>query len=250
MIHFDPRYISMGIREEMLHEILAVIPAKGTSKGLPGKNLYPLFGKPLVQWTIEASIRSSYVTRTVVSSDSAEILNLAQGLGAEIIERPAELATDTAGSESVMEHALDCLTETKDYTPDALVLLQPTSPLRTSEDIDGALALYFEQQCTAIISGYELERNPLKEFLIGNDGLLSAILDDGFPFMPRQHLPRAFRPNGAIYVVETDSFMRTGSLLTDDTRPFHMDEEASIDIDCMDDLIAAEKYLSRSAVVG
>lgn len=232
----------------MSHEILSIIPAKGTSRGLPGKNLRLLCDKPLVQWTIEASMCSGHVTRTVVSSDSHEILGLARELGACVIERPADYSTDEASSESVMIHALECLEHREGYRPQAVVLLQPTSPLRAAGHIDGALELYIGGQCTAVISGYELERSPLKEFLLSDQGTLTAILDDRFPFMPRQQLPRAFRPNGAIYVVHADTFQHTGSLLTDRTLPFYMDEKVSIDIDTPEDLAAAEECLMQVAV--
>jgi CMP-N,N'-diacetyllegionaminic acid synthase len=229
----------------MSKEILSIIPAKGTSKGLPGKNLYPLFGKPLVQWTIEASIRSGYATRTVVSSDSTEILDLAQTLGAEIIERPIELATDTASSESVIEHAIEYLAATEGYHPEVLILLQPTSPLRTSLDIDEAILYYVHSNASALISGYEPPHNPFKDFIIDQDGTLRAIVDDSYPFLPRQRLPASFRPNGAIYIIKTDSFMATQSLLTENTVPFFMDRDKSIDVDNISDLMEAESYMSK-----
>lgn len=191
-------------------------------------------------------MRSRYTTRTIVSSDSDEVLTVANQFGADVIKRPSELASDTASCASVMKHALNYLLETEGYKPDVLVLLQPTSPLRDNEDIDGALDLYFSSGSTAVISGYELQRNPLKEFLIEDDGNLSAILDDRNPFMARQELPRAFHPNGAIYIIERDIFMQTESLLTDNTRPFFMTKDSSADIDGLDDLKLAEKYLSAS----
>ena len=232
----------------MTPEILSIIPAKGVSHGLPGKNLRLLADKPLVQWTIESSLQCSGVRRTIVSSDSHEILGLAEEVGAEVVERPRELASDTASSESVVEHVLDFLRLRDNYEPEAFILLQPTSPLRTSGHIEGALMLYLSGSCTAVISGYELERSPLKEFLIGEDGKLGAILDDRHPFLPRQQLPRAFRPNGAIYIVKTELFKRSGSLLTDQTAPFYMDEKLSIDIDTIQDMVDAEECLMRVPV--
>ncbi len=232
----------------MKSEILSIIPAKGFSSGLSGKNLRLLNGKPLVAWTIEASVQSRYITRTIVSSDSDEVLSVSADFEADVIKRPSELASDTAGCESVMEHAVNYLREAEAYNPDVLVLLQPTSPLRTYRDVDGALELYYDKNCSAVISGYELERNPLKEFLIGDDGNLIAILDDRNPFMTRQELPCAFRPNGAIYVVDAKSFMQTQSLLADNTRPFSMPKERSVDIDNIEDLQAAKSYLSLKGV--
>ena len=229
----------------MVNEVLGIIPAKGLSKGLPNKNLYHFCGKPLVQWAIEVSMRSRHIVRTVVSSDSNKILRLSRKLMADVIERPAELATDIASNESVIEHTVNYLSQTEGYRPDVLVLLQPTSPLRTCEDSDRAMELYFESGCSAVISGYELERNPLEEFLINDEGRLTAIMDDKYPFLPRQQLPRAFRPNGAIYIVKAELFMETHCLLTDDTKPFFMDKQKSIDIDTIEDLKAAAEFNQR-----
>ena len=230
----------------MKNEILGIVTAKGRSTGLPNKNLHPFCGRPLLSWTIEASLRSRYVNRTVVSSETEKILKLSEGLGANVIERPLELATDTASSIAVMMHAVDYLKRTEDYKPDVLVLLQPTSPLRTCEDIDNSIELYLGSKCSAVISGYEPRKNPLKDLLINDDGRLAAIMDEKFPFSPRQQLPRAFRPNGAIYIVDAGLFVKSQSLLTDDTKPFFMDEPRSIDIDNIEDLQAAEDYLKNN----
>jgi CMP-N-acetylneuraminic acid synthetase len=232
----------------MKKEILSVIPAKGHSKGLSNKNLYPFCGKALVEWAIEASLQSQFITRTVVSSDSREIIDLSKKLGANIIKRPSQLATSVASCENVMMHAVNYLRETEGYTPDVLILLQPTSPLRTYEDIDAAIELFFNKNCSAVISGYELQRNPLKEFLIDEEGKLTAIIDNSYPFRPRQQLPPAFRPNGAIYIVKAELFRQTHCLLTDNTKPFFMNKQKSIDIDTLDDLNAAAKFYEQSTL--
>jgi CMP-N-acetylneuraminic acid synthetase len=227
----------------MYSEILSVIPAKGNSKGLPNKNTYPFSDRPLLCWTIDASLQSQCVTRTIVSSDSDRILEVAAASGADTLKRPAELATDTATSESVLIHVLDHLLAAEGYRPDVLLLLQPTSPLRTSGDIDQIVNLYNQSRASAVISGYEPDHNPLKDFLVAPDGTLRAVLNDNHPFMPRQQLPRAFRPNGAIYLIKADLFLSTHRLLTDNTVPFYMDRRRSIDIDTLDDLLAAEAYM-------
>lgn len=229
----------------MGHELLSIITAKGKSTGLPNKNLRLLCGKPLVQWTIEASLGSQFITRTLVSSDKNEILALSKQLGADPVERPPELATDTASSESVLVHAVDYLKKSEGYIPDVLVLLQPTSPLRTYKDIDEAINLYFDGDCSAVISGYELENNTLKDFIIDDEDRLKAIMNNKFPFTPRQQLPQTFRSNGAIYIIKADLFIQKHTLLTNNTRPFFMDKHRSIDINNMDDFIAAEDYLNK-----
>lgn len=191
-------------------------------------------------------MQSRHITHTIVSSDSDEILELSRKLGADVVERPRKLATDIASSESVVAHAVEHLYQMEGYRPDVLVLLQPTSPLRTHEDINEAMELYFNSGCSAVISGYELDRDLLKVFVINDEGRLAAPAGQNFPFLPRQQLPRVFQPNGAIYIVKADLFMQTHSLLTSDTRPFSMDKEKSIDIDNIEDLRIAERYLSQT----
>ena len=134
----------------MTKKVLAIIPARGGSKGLPRKNIADLAGKPLIAWTIEASLNSKYITKTMVSSDDKEILDISVEYGAEIIKRPENLASDDATSESVVKHAIDCLEATGEVF-DIVVLLQPTSPLRNSKDIDNAIELMFSSDATSSV---------------------------------------------------------------------------------------------------
>jgi N-acylneuraminate cytidylyltransferase len=194
-------------------------------------------------------MQSQFITRTLVSSDKNGILALSKQLGADPLERPPELATDTASSESVIVHALDYLKKSECYIPDVLVLLQPTSPLRTYKDIDEAINLFLNSGCSAVISGYKLENNSLKDFIIDNDDRLKAIMNDKFPFTSRQQLPQTFRSNGAIYIIKADIFIQKHTLLTNNTRPFFMDKHRSIDIDNMEDFIAVKNYLNKEKCV-
>jgi len=120
-------------------KIIAIIPARGGSKGIPQKNIRLLAGKPLVAYTIEHALRARQVNRTIVSTDDAEIAKVARQYGAEVVIRPPELATDTASSEPVLLHVLSFLEQTEGYLPSLIVLLQPTSPLRQPDDIDNAI---------------------------------------------------------------------------------------------------------------
>ncbi len=226
-------------------EILSIIPARGNSKSLPRKNIHPFCHRPLIHWTIAASLNSRYISRTVVSSDSDEILSIARKEGADAIKRPAPLALDNSSSESAVDHVLEVLAEQEQYEPQVILLLQATSPLRTAEDIDKACDLYFREHCTAVISGYRPRKNPLKNFLLGNQGYLQPIRDDQSPFLPRQELPEAFCPNGAIYIVDALHFKTGSSLFTNETRPYFMTEESSIDIDDLEDLRIAEQVMQK-----
>lgn len=219
-------------------KVLAIIPARGGSKGLPDKNVAPLNGIPLIAYSIEAAQKSKYVDLCVVSSDSPHILDVAQTYKSAIIRRPHELATDTASSESAVAHVVSNF---PDF--DLILLLQPTSPLRTSGDVDAALELFVHGDATALISVYEPEHTPFKCFKLADSGFLKGLVDDHAPFMRRQDLPVALMPNGAIYLIYRNAFLLNQSFITDKTIPYMMSIESSIDIDRLTDLKIAAKIL-------
>ena len=222
---------------------LAIIPARAGSKGLPGKNIIDLCGKPLVVWSIEAGLHSSYIDEVVVSSDSDEILNIAKKYHASTIKRPSELASDSANSESVIHHVVESFKVSgKNY--DYLVLLQPTSPLRTANDIDTAIEILFRNNAKTLISVYELPHTPYKAFTTNAEGFLEGIVDNESPFKRRQDLPPAYMSNGAIYIVESSFFKQTQKLFSSSTIPFIMPIEKSYDIDTIDDLKKVEKTMN------
>lgn len=230
--------------------VAAIIPARGGSKGIPRKNLVPLCGRPLIAYTIRAALESRSVTETFVTSDCAEILAAARQAGAQTIRRPDALATDEASCEAAVLHALDFLRDQRGYAPEVIVLLQPTSPLRQAGDIDEAFAHFRSSGADALISGTEPESHPLKQMLVAADGTLSALTDDPTaPFRSRQFLPRAFKPNGAIYIIRTDSFRRTGLFFGERTVPFYMEREKSIDIDTAADLEKAANRMKQNSIM-
>ncbi len=226
--------------EQMTKKILAVIPARGGSKGIPKKNIIDLAGKPLLAWTIEASLNSKYITKTVVSSDDDEILNNAQKYNASIIKRPKYLALDKSASEPVLIQAIESL---EDEVFDYVILLQPTSPLRDSSDIDKAFEILFESEASALISVSNIDNKILKAFKEGKNNFIKPISNTAYPFMRRQDLPQTFISNGAIYIIETKEFLKKKILYTDKTIAFKMDTIKSIDIDTIEDLHRASKYL-------
>ena len=210
--------------------VLAIIPARGGSKGLPRKNIINLAGKPLIAWTIEASLNSKHITKTVVSSDDKEILDLAKQFGVDALRRPKNLATDCSTSEAVVECVIEHL-ESIGEVFDIVVLLQPTSPLRDSIDIDKAFEVMIEGGATAIISVYECDNKILKTFLINDNGFINSISKPKFSFMRRQDLPETYMANGAIYIINIKSFKETLSFMTDKTMSYVMQEKMSRDID-------------------
>ncbi len=226
-------------------KVLAVIPARGGSKGLPRKNIANLAGKPLIAWTIEASLNSKYITKTIVSSEDEEILSVSKKYGAEVIQRPEYLASDNATSESVVKHVVDFLqSDAEEF--DVIALLQPTSPLRGYSDIDKAFDKLLFEGATALISVFEPEHSPLKSFKIEESGYLKGIVNNEYPFTSRQLLPKTYQSNGAIYIINLECFLDSMTFFTEKTIPYFMPIKESIDIDTKRDLENIEKIMRNT----
>ena len=226
----------------MTKKVLAIIPARGGSKGLPRKNIIDIAGIPLISWTIKASLNSKYILKTIVSSDSEEILEIAIKYGAEIIKRPDEFATDTSSSEVVVKHVLESIEEKFDY----IVLLQPTSPLRDANDIDNAFEKLFSSKANALISVCEYDNKILKAFKENKFGYIEGISNNQYPFMRRQDLPKTYMSNGAIYIINVEEFLKNENFFTDKTISYEMSLEKSLDIDTLKDLEKVEKYINEN----
>ena len=226
----------------MTRKVLSIIPARGGSKGFPRKNIADLAGKPLIAWTIEASLNSEYISKTIVSSDDDEILNISKKYNADIIKRPDELALDTTAIEPVIKHVVEELKiENLEY--DYLVLLQPTSPLRYAKDIDNAFDMLFKNNATALISVCEIDNKILKAFKQNKDTFIEGISNNKYPFMRRQDLPKIYLSNGSIYIIKIDEFLINNSFHTNKTISYIMNEIKSIDIDTQGDLENVRNYL-------
>lgn len=225
---------------------LGLIPARGGSKGIPGKNIRMVQGKPLVAWTIEQAHRSTLLDRTVLSSDNTEIIRAAIEYGCEVpFRRPQELgADDTPGIAPVL-HAIEILS---DY--DYVVLLQPTSPLRSPEDIDNCISLCLEASAPACVSVTRCFENPHLMFWKGEDLRLNPVLGEGGRIACRQLMPDAFRLNGAIYVAQAKWLKQTRSFISAETVAYEMPAERSLDIDTEEDLKHLEGFLEQRAASG
>jgi N-acylneuraminate cytidylyltransferase len=222
--------------------VLALIPARGGSKGLPRKNVLPIGGKPLIAWSVEAARGSRYVDRTVVSSEDPEILAAARAAGAEIpFVRPAALAADDTPTLEVALHALAAV-EAAGPPVDFLVLLQPTSPLRQPEDIDGCLQACVEQGATSCVSVTQPHTSPYWMYTRDARGRLRPLLP-GPDISQRQHLPIVFALNGAVYVTRTDALRASRAFVTDQTLAWEMPGARSVDIDTALDLKLAAALL-------
>jgi N-acylneuraminate cytidylyltransferase len=220
--------------------VLAIIPARGGSKGLPRKNIVELAGKPLIAWTIEAAKRSKYIDRFILSSDDLEIIEVAKTWGCEVpFIRPAALAGDDAPGIGPVLHAIQ---ELSGY--DLVVLLQPTSPLRTSEDIDAAIELCVSKNAPACVSVTECKQHPYLVFSRTANGCLLPFLEVGEKRNRRQDFPGAFILNGAVYVAQKKCLEVSRTFLVEETVSYIMPSDRSIDIDTAEDLRLTEYLLS------
>jgi len=235
----------MNANKEKKPKVLAILPARGGSVGLPRKNLAILQGKPLLAYAIEAAKKSLLVDRIVCSTDSPEIREMALRLGAEApFLRPAELSGGEIPLYPVVMHALEKMEEMTGFRADVAILLQPTSPLRTAGHIDEALRILFEHDCDSVVSMCETEENPQWMRVI-KQGKVRRLLDRGDAnFEQRQNLPTYYLLNGAIYASHRDTLINQGTICGETTLPLIMSREASVDIDEAGDLQLAERLLS------
>ena len=213
-------------------KVLAIIPARGGSKGLPGKNIKELCGKPLIAWTIEQAKSCSNIDRIVVSTDDEKIADIAKKYGAEVpFIRPAELADDTSSTIDVIFHAINWLEEHEDYQPEYILLLQPTSPLLTREDIDGVIQMLKDKNARAVVSVCKTDHHPWWSNTLPENGNMKDFLRPEILNNRRQDLPVFYKLNGAIYLADTDYLREWNSFFGPDTFACEMPKEHSIDID-------------------
>lgn len=228
-------------------KILAIVPARGGSKGIPQKNIYPLCNKPLIYYTIKAVQKSKVITRAILSSDSEEILNIAAGYGLEApFVRPAELAQDDTPALPVIQHAVQWLEENDNYRADYIILLQPTSPLRTEKHIDEALSKLLNSDADSVISVVEAPHNFTPNSIMKLEGeYLTPYLPLDENFHLRQLKPVYYARNGAaIYAFTYNCLMEKHSIYGGKILPYLMGKDCSVDVDDLFDLKLCELILS------
>lgn len=224
--------------------IVAVIPARGGSKSIPRKNIAPLGGKPLLAWSIEAARAVPAIARTIVSTDDEEIAEVAKQWGAEVMIRPADLATDTAIVIDALRDLIQRL-RAQAWPPEIVVLLEPTCPLRRPTDIEACLADLDDEEVDSVASFTPAELNPWRAWRIENRQP-QTFLPEVDPWSPRQALPPAYQLNGAVYAFRADRLPDDqNSLLFGRAAATVMPPERSIDIDGPLDLLLAEAMLRR-----
>lgn len=224
--------------------VLGVIPARAGSKGLPGKNIRLLAGKPLLAYTVEAARKSGVFDFLLVSTDGEEIARAAREAGAEVpFLRPPELATDTAKGIDVLHHAMQWLEE-RGRRFDLVMYLQPTSPLRSCEDIVGACCLLVERNADAVVSVCEAEHHPWWTNTLPPDLCMKDFLSQEIIGRQRQELPVFYRLNGAIYLAQWGFVRHRDSWFGPRTYAYVMPRERSVDIDEEIDLRFAEALIT------
>ncbi len=206
-------------------KIIGIIPARGGSKLIPRKNIKPLLGKPLIAYTIEMALESGCLDRTVVSTDDKEISEIAKGYGAEVpFIRPSSLALDTTPMLPVLQHTIEYLQKKENHSPDVIVLLQPTSPLRRVEHIKEALEIFFKKDVDSVISISEV-RHRFGSF---HDGVFKPYFEEG---KGRKDVKPFYYENGLLYVTKVENIIIKNSLYGHKIGAFIVEEKYSTDID-------------------
>lgn len=231
--------------------VVAIIPAKGTSVRLPGKNIRPMLGKPLIAWTIEAALKSSRINRVIVSTEDEEVALIAKEYGAEVpFMEPKEISADGGDTDRVLLHATDWLQEHEGYTVDALLLLLPTNPLRLPAHLDDAIEQFEKSgaDCVASVCEAAATHNPYWMFMRGDDGNIITCTGGKLKDMPArsQNLPPCYIRNDICFVLKPDNLRKNPSVLWGDkVELYKMAEIFDTDINTPEDWEVTQEKLRR-----
>lgn len=221
---------------------VALIPARGGSKGVRRKNLRDLAGKPLLQHTVDAARGCGRISGIYLSSEDDEILAVGEGMGCTLVRRPLALAQDESSANDVV---LDFFAQVPLAEEDVILYLQPTSPLRTSAQLDDALARMAAANAAGLVAVTELEKSPYKAFRLDSQGHLESLFGEKYSNFGRQQLPRTYMPNGAIYIFTKRFFTNRGGFPSNGSLPYIMSKADSVDIDTEADLEQAARLLEQ-----
>ena len=223
-------------------KVLAIIPARGGSKGIPRKNIKTLAGKPLIAWSIETSLQAQGINRVIVSTEDDEIALVAKKFGAHVpFMRPLSLAQDDTPSFAPVLHAIEQLPGFE-----WVLLLQPTSPLRSVNDIEGIIKLCSDVGATSAVSITKISKHPFWMYQLDDQKFLQPLFPNRPEINRRQDLPSAYALNGAMYMARTDWLIENNSFIDSETLGYTMPEERSVDLDSSMDWLWAEYLIERS----
>ncbi len=225
--------------------VIAVVPARGGSKSIPGKNIKPLCGKPLLAWSIDIARQVAEIDRVIVSTDDSEIAAVGRKYGAEVYDRPAHLATDEALVIDTLKDLL-CRLESEGEAPEWVVLLEPTCPLRSADDVRRCLELVAGGQFDSVATFKDADLNPHRAWRLA-DGIPEVFIPGAVPWLPRQKLPKAYQLNGAVYIFRAALLAEEAkSLLVGRLGAVLMPRERSQDIDDHLDFMIVEALMRES----
>jgi CMP-N-acetylneuraminic acid synthetase len=226
--------------------VLGLVPARGGSKGVPRKNIKPLGGKPLLAWTAEAALGSKQLARVVLTTDDEEIAEVGRAVGLDVpFLRPADLAGDKVPTLPVVQHAVRWLEERGDRF-DAICLLQPTNPLRTTATIDGCIELFERTGADSLVTTLRVpaEYNPHWVYFEQPDGGLQLATGEATPIPRRQDLPAAFHREGSVYLTRRDILVNLSTLYGSRVVGYEVEPSTAVNIDTVEDWQRAEALLS------
>jgi N-acylneuraminate cytidylyltransferase/CMP-N,N'-diacetyllegionaminic acid synthase len=225
--------------------MIAIVPARGGSKGLPGKNIRTLFGKPMIAYTIEAALKSKYVQEIIISTDDKKIADIAVANGAICpFMRPPDLAKDDSQAVDTYLYTVEKLNGQCEYDIKEFVVLQPTSPLRIAEDIDKTIDIFYKRNADSAAS-FTKESHPIvwHKYLDDDGKIVKLFTED--QLLNRQEIKPSYYPNGAVYVFQYDLLKKNRIYYTQRSYAYVMPFERSVDIDTIDDFEYAEFLLRR-----
>lgn len=233
---------------QSVNEVLCLVPARGGSKSIPLKNIYPLHGRPLIAYTLDVAKACRSISRTIVSTDSAEIAQVCRELGAEVpFLRPASIAEDNTPDLPVFAHALEWLAREENQHPEIVLHLRPTSPLRTAAMVEKAIELLrAHPEADSVRAVCPPMQNPFKMWTLGEDGFLHPLLNTPIREaynQPRQALPPVYWQNGYLDVIRATTITQKKSMTGDKILPLVLDSTEVIDIDSLETLHLAEMRL-------
>jgi len=228
--------------------IIGLIPARGGSKGVPRKNVREIEGNPLIAYAIECAKKCPSIDHVVVSTDDDEISRVAEKFGAEVpFLRPSELARDTAAMLPVLRHAVEFLEDHYKKRIDLVVLLDPTGPLRTVEDVEGAIEMHKESKCEMVISGNVARKNPYFNMVKEKDnGFVELVCSSEESIVCRQDAPKVYDLNTVVWVYSRKAVMEDNARLSKETMLYQIPAARTIDVDSEEDIELLEEYLRKN----